>query len=83
MDKSIEYRLINALTKCGEVSDASKHRIGRVGKFLRLTKGMRFEFVFDYETNNHIRSSKVEEIEELDDLIKVHTLNTIYIFKEV
>lgn len=80
MDKTKEYKIINTLTTRGEISDKAKHRIGRVGKFIRLTKGMSFEFLYtnmDYS----FRSSKVESIEEMDNTIRIRTLNTIYVFK--
>lgn len=80
MDKTKEYKIINTLNINGQVSDSAKHRIGRVGKFIRLIKGMRFEFLFDYKNNISFRSSKVEKIEESGSLIKVYTLNTIYEF---
>lgn len=83
MDKTKEYKIVNVLTTNGELSDVAKHRIGRVGKFIRLTKGMRFEFLYDSVGDNAIRSSKVLEIEEMDSVIKVHTLNTIYEFEQV
>lgn len=83
MDKSKEYKIVNTLTACGEVADKAKHRIGRVGKFVRLTEGMRFEFLFDCKNDKSIRSSKVKKIEEFDKTIRVYTLNTIYEFELV
>lgn len=82
MDKSKEYKIINTLTPWGEVSDKASHRIGRIGKFIRLTKGMRFEFSYD-ELEYSLRSSRVEKIEEDENIIRVYTLNTIYEFELV
>lgn len=80
MDKTKTYKIINTLTAIGEIADAAKHKIGRTGRFIRLTKGMRFEFLCD-DPAYSIRSSSVEKIEELGDIIKFYTLNTIYIFE--
>lgn len=80
MDKTKEYKIINTLTTYGEISDNAKHRIGRIGKFIRLSKNMRFEFV-SKNPENCLRSSMVTNIEENSDIIKVYTLNTIYIFQ--
>lgn len=82
MDKTKDYMIINATTHIGEVSDSAKHRIGRTGKFLRLIKGMRFEF-FSPDIDKCVHSSRVEAIIELGDVVEVHTLNTIYTFEEV
>lgn len=80
MDKTKTYKIIDTLTAIGEVADNAKHRIGRTGRFIRLTKGMRFEFICD-DPAYSISSSKVEKIEESENLIRVHTLNTVYLFK--
>ena len=82
MDKTKDYMIINTTTHIGELSDRAKHRIGRTGKFLRLIKGMRFEF-YSPDTDKCLSSSRVEEINEIGDIVEVHTLNTIYTFKEV
>ena len=83
VDKSKEYRIINTLTSMGEVSDSAKHRIGRAGKFLRLSIGMRFEFLYSEESKGTLRSSSVLKIDEIDGVIEVYTLNTIYVFELV
>ena len=80
MDKNKEYKIINTLTTYGELADNAKHRIGRTGKFIRLTKGMPFEFCYS-NTDNCIHSSLVENIVEADGTLTVQTLNTVYVFK--
>lgn len=83
IDKSKQYKIINTLTSIGEISDSAKHRIGRTGKFLRLTVGMRFEFSYSGYTDRVLKSSSVTKIDEIDGVIEVHTLNTIYVFELV
>lgn len=80
MDKSKKYRIVNTLTSIGEIADSAKHRIGREGKFIRLKENMRFEFLYDSNDDSSLMSSTVLKIEESDELLRVHTLNTIYEF---
>ena len=83
IDKSKSYKIINALTSMGEISDNAKHRIGRIGRFLRLSIGMRFEFLYSENSCGTLRSSTVLKIEEIDGVLEVYTLNTVYVFELV
>lgn len=82
MDKTKSYKIINTLDKEGNISKYAKHYIGRTGKFLRLIKGMRFEF-FSEELRDCLHSSTVVNIEDEGSLLKVHTLNTVYSFRMI
>lgn len=78
-----KYKIINTLATTGEISNSAKHRIGRDGWFIKLTKGMGFRFLYDYEGDNMLKSSVVNKIEETENLLRVHTLNTIYEFEKI
>lgn len=80
--KNKTYKIVNTLTLAGELSDSAKHRIGRTGKIVRLTKGMGFRFLYD-ATGLMLNTSVVEDIEISRDIIRIETLNTVYMLQEV
>lgn len=79
MDKDKEYIISEIIPKTEIDKETINRRIGRKGMFIRLVKGMRFEF-YDINNENCLRSSKVESIEDIENGILVHTLNSIYKF---
>lgn len=75
-----EYVLINTYDLNGDISKETQHRVGRTGEFLILEVGRGFKFIYG-KSSYLFKSSIVEKIEELDNKLIVHTLNTIYEFK--
>lgn len=87
MDKSKSYKITDTfdiveLTAINRVSKSAKHRIGRVGKFVRATKGMGLRFAYN-DSGTMLHTSKVQDIKEENNQIEVYTLNTLYVFEVV
>lgn len=87
MDKSKTYRIVNALDifesiATDKVSESAKHRIGRVGKVIRATKGMGLRFAYG-DSSTALHTSKIQDIKERGNYTEVYTLNTLYVFEVV
>lgn len=77
------YEIIDVTDLDGVLSESAKHRIGRTGTMLKLTKGMGLRFLYLYSDNTEMmfKSSVVTNIINEGDKVTVTTLNSIYVFK--
>lgn len=75
------YKIESIFDKLGNVCERGKHRVGRKGFFHRLIVGESFLFISE-DIGRVLESSRVLEINELEDKLEVKTRNSTYIFKE-
>lgn len=80
---SREYKITNTFTPDGKVCENTKHRIGRMGEFIVLQEGRGFKFIYGINRNELLKSSVVTKIEDINNKLMVHTLNTIYEFETI